>query len=332
MSCEFIDVFFPSISKLLRSQYPRIWTHFFPPELQLKCARPTYDLNIGGEGRYVVPIHWPALALVIPVGVAIGLYGSLQLRVVKQWKPNRPPTAAWALAMGFYACMNIAALVSHCLVQRSSPWQQIFISMDIGATACTAFSALYASIGDELSGGFQTASANDGGNGSKGNPNLNLFLGNAILTISAFIGLDIPFMAELLYIGTTVLSAIVVGIYICRRPCCGRQRLFIWLVFTGGATALSGLPLDTTLCRELGPHVNHVTMLFVGCHMTLLGLFLYAQEELVVRHNMPAAAAMKQVVETAAGDTAKGEAAATGEMAGAKTAPGSEGASLRKRK
>ncbi|GIL48179.1 hypothetical protein Vafri_4866 [Volvox africanus] len=234
--------------------------------------------------------------------------------------------------MGFYACMNIAALVSHCLVQRSSPWQQIFISMDIGATACTAFSALYASISDELSGGFRAASANDAGNRSKRSPNLNMFLGNGILTILAFLGLHIPFMAELLYIGTTVLSVIVVGIYICRRPCCGRQRLFIWQVFTGGATALSGLPLDTTLCRELGPHVNHVTMLFVGCHMTLLGLFLYVQEELVVRHDMKAAAAMERVVETAAGDTAGGRASATGEVTGAEAARGSEGASLRKRK
>ncbi|GIL74799.1 hypothetical protein Vretifemale_4698 [Volvox reticuliferus] len=230
--------------------------------------------------------------------------------------------------MGFYACMNIAALGSHCLLPRSSPWQQIFISMDIGATACAGFSALYASITDELSYGFRAA---DEGNGSKKYHVLNLLLGNGTLNMLAFIGLHIPFMAELLYIGTAVVSIIIVGTYICCRPCCGRQRCFVWLVFTGGAAALSGLPLDAILCRNLGPHVNHVTILFVGCHMILVGLFLYVQEELVVRYDTVAGAATKEAIATAAVDTA-GKEAVTVERAGSGTAVGGENASLRKRK
>lgn len=50
-------------------------------------------------------------------------------------------------------------------------------------------------------------------------------------------------------------------------------RCWAWLAIGGGVIALSGVPLDALLCRTVGPHVNHVTVLFLGCDIIMLGLY-----------------------------------------------------------
>ncbi|EFJ46748.1 hypothetical protein VOLCADRAFT_92856 [Volvox carteri f. nagariensis] len=277
MSSEFIDVFFPLTSYLVRTRHPRTWYHFFPPELQRQCSRPLYEVTVDREGRYVVPVRWPALAPVILLGVA---------------------------AMSFYAMMNISALGSHCLVSRSSPVQPLFISLDIAATACSAFSALYACVNDELSDTFQPVAAGRATRGLRKKQVVNLLLGNCILSLLAFAGLQIPFMAEMLYVGTTILAAFVVGTYLRRRRQLGRQRLWKRLTFSGGLLAISGIPLDATLCRRFGPHINHVTLLFMGCHLSMLGLLLYVREELILRYGD----ANATVAKAAAGGSDSGDA------------------------
>ncbi len=60
------------------------------------------------------------------------------------------------------------------------------------------------------------------------------------------------------------------------RPCPTQRRLlrrWAWLAIGGGVIALSGVPLDAVLCRTVGPHVNHVTVLFLGCDIIMLGLY-----------------------------------------------------------
>ncbi|GLC76088.1 hypothetical protein PLESTF_001733100 [Pleodorina starrii] len=315
MSTEVIDVFFPLTSAILRTRSPDTFTRYFPPDLQRQCARPTYEIPIGLEGRHVTYILWPALAPVVTAGIAIGLYGYFQL-TQRRW--NRPPTPSWSLAMCFYALMNTAALGSHCLVPRSSPWQPPLVSLDIAATACAAFSALYACVSDELSGGLRAGSPDTAGSGGRKKHLINLLFWNGLLIILAFVGLHIPFMAELLYIGTSVVSAIVVGTYIRRRRVVGRQRLWRRLVFAGAALAFSGIPLDATLCRRLGPHVNHVTLLFAGCHVIMLSLFLYVREELMLGDDALAAA----VAAATGGDGSTEQRAADGALEAAAAAAG----------
>ncbi|KAG2451993.1 hypothetical protein HYH02_003764 [Chlamydomonas schloesseri] len=146
---------------------------------------------------------------------------------------------------------------------------------------------------------------------------VNLVTGNGLINISAFWGVRVPFMAEAIYIGTSVVAAVGVSAYVLRRGLVGRQWLWFGLMLLGAAVALAGIPLDAHLCLWLGPHANHVVLLFAGCDLIMYGLAQYVQEDLAVRYDQPyyerrraAAAAEKAAEKASAAAEQKAEKAA----------------------
>ncbi|PNH10298.1 hypothetical protein TSOC_002984 [Tetrabaena socialis] len=275
MSAEFIDVFFPSTSRLLRTTFPDAFDAIFPPELQRSCASPAY----------VLPIRWPSLVPLTLLGVGVGAFGLVQCRA-DALKPRRPSTPALSLSFAFYSLMNFSALLAHCLLPREHFWQPILVALDIASTACCSCSALYGCRSRELEGALRWGSAQQQRR-SQRRQALTLAAMNCLLCAAAFFGPRVPFLPELLYIGSACIAAAVVGTYVRGRPTRGRQALWRALLFGGGALAGAGVPLDARLCAVAGPHINCVVVLFAGCHLIMFALAMYVRDELRVSYDEP---------------------------------------------
>ncbi|KXZ52620.1 hypothetical protein GPECTOR_9g665 [Gonium pectorale] len=209
--------------------------------------------------------------------------------------------------------MNLAALGCHCLVARNSPWQLPLVSLDVAATACAAFCAAYACWTHELGPAAGSAGAGARGRGGKGDEGeaqadlmvapaprgsarrrhlVNMITWCGLINTSAFWGLHIPLMPELLYLGSALVAAVVVGRYVLRRrPFVGRQGAAVAALFGGAALAVAGPGLDAPLCRAgFGATVNAVTVVFVGCHVIMGALLYYVRQDLALRAAAVAAA------------------------------------------
>lgn len=242
---------------------PSLVAMLYPEDVQQQCPTPTMQFGTSW------PLSTPSLAPLAVMGILVGLYGCIHL--------IREPL--WRRAFGWFAAMNISAIVCHILTQEASPWKPLTRALDVSCTCCSSsFLILASSLHPphqprrallQISSGKQTGTQRW------------MAAADALAVLNMAFAIysnyhNIPFVNEALYIGTTLAAAgllFLQQVVLAPTPQPGRA----WLL---AATCCAGLAMqsplaDRHLCRAFGKHVNQVHLLFAGCDGAFWCLYKY---------------------------------------------------------
>lgn len=311
MSRAQLETFFPTLASQLRAVLPGIYDHLLPDDVAESCTEPSLVFF----DRFAV--RRPFLAIAASAGAIIGLRGAKLFAATKPAKGKRLVggwnLAPWSLAFGAFGCMNVSALLYHCLLPvdaadmdyggttRGGSLRSFFWAMDC---ICTGNSSIMLGIGalgiwrevtaryfasapklKELDHclvvGPQWAWALSALTGLAflitGNENLESFLEwwYMLTTVSAGVVLFLPILLDALNAGGGRSTPID------RRSVVGAR-----VAIMGGMILLVGVPLDSILCRNLvRNNLNSsvwakdaaaaTTLAFLGCNCSFYGLSVW---------------------------------------------------------
>ena len=185
MSSEFLRAFFPHAQQALERDAPDFLELAFPQWVRNSCPEPHHDLRLPG-GRSVMLRHISLLPLQL-AGVAIG--GAALRRTRGFWR--------WGFAA--FGLMNAASIFAHDFDAASGAWWRAWATLDVIST-CTANVCVM------LAARAQADPRAYDGRGAAGTA---LAMAVAAAAAAAGFGLPgVPFVQELLYIGTSVAAFI----------------------------------------------------------------------------------------------------------------------------
>jgi hypothetical protein len=265
MSASFIRGFFPHMHAVFQEHAPSLVAMLYPEDVQQQCPTPTMQLGTSW------PLSTPSLAPLAVIGICVGLYGCLHL--------SREPL--WRRAFGWFGAMNISAIICHILTLETSRWKPLTRALDVSCTCCSSGFLILASSLHPPHQARRTTLDNSSGKQTGAQPGLVLFDALAIVIMAFAVYSNyhhLPFVNELLYIGTTLAAAALLflqQVVMAPSPQPGRT----WLL---AATCCAGLAMqsplaDRHLCRAFGKHVNQVHLLFAACDAAFWCLYQFVK-------------------------------------------------------
>jgi hypothetical protein len=250
----------------------------------------------GGALRVRTPLLVPLAAL----GVLVGVRGYVKLR------GGGSNTAAWALAFLYFAAMNAAGIVCHCLAPRGSPLARLTTGLDVAFTGlrrvrwrggisrepirfhptrpthpnqptntnppgCSSACLIIASLAGSAKPGSQPRPAAAGLAARLWLPVCAVAVAGNVLFPAARAGLN-----ELIYLATTAAAALVLfANEVLRTPPSAPGG---WAVRAAGAAAGVmgvGVHIDAPLAAASGGWVTATHAVFLGCDLAFLALGCY---------------------------------------------------------
>ncbi|GAB4818147.1 hypothetical protein N2152v2_005193 [Parachlorella kessleri] len=287
MTSRFFFDFFPALGQLVSTRSPGIWGFLQPSHILEACPELEAKLPLLGNMRN------PTLLPLQLAGAAVGLGGARRLLAARN-----PSISLWGWSFLFFGLMNLSSIAAHVLAAHRSPAWELTAAVDVAMTGTASLCLLY-----QQASSWRQHSASKARSlphlprppgTAAGAQRFALGTGAAVLA-AALAGhnwLKLPWVNELLYIGTTLVAGKAAGL-VARRdlaasaPC---QRKYFTVAGLGLVLMAAALPADRFLCRAIGPAFGTVHLLFLGSVVGYWGLYGFVTgHALGLPHSLPAA-------------------------------------------
>lgn len=207
MTSRFLHDFFPELGRFLVGQAPILWHLLQPTHIVHSC--PEVQWHLTGLGRVRNPHLLPYQVL----GAAIGIFGARQLLASRS-----PQLTYWAYSFLFFGLMNVSSIFCHALITHKSKLWDHMSMVDVVMTGCASLCMLF----QQLSTWTQLPAAVRGSLLPRLlHPPATLRGARALVwrTVVLALGLGfvgraagVPWVNELLYLGTTAAAANAVAL------------------------------------------------------------------------------------------------------------------------
>lgn len=264
----------------MQRRLPILWAQLQPDWMDERCGEHTMRL-LGGRLSLRNPWLLPSQLLGVVVG-SVGAARLLRLRPLRL----RYASAYLAHALLFFCGMNLTSVAAHALLPRGSVSWVVFACLDVAFTGSASAAVIMAAILPPPASATGAAAAA---------VRCAHALVLALSLSAAGAVLQLPWVPEAVYLGTTVLAVVTTAhakllpeagallqeLLAGRESKAGdgrRPRVAALAVGAGGAALmLACLPLDAWLCATFGhPALSTVPLLFLGSDLAFLALVLLA--------------------------------------------------------